>query len=158
VSLTDAVCRTVRREIRAAGLVNVPSANCPPPCDLDAEGEILSALLDAHATQDELKPLAGRHFYSIPHQQIWEAIAECPPGDVDRICQCLATRGWRGAISDELDWLLLHQPWICLRRLRAHVPRLIELADRRELIERLHTLQIQLSAGDMTAAEARAAV
>jgi hypothetical protein len=124
-----------------------PDPYLPPPCNLDFEGEILSAGLDGHVTVAELAPLEPKHFYGHIHQATWEAIRDNAPGDVDGVLHALHTRGWRGDLEGELRHLALHQPWVSLTRLRAHVQELIELWRRRETIALLRNIEVEVRRG-----------
>lgn len=46
----------------------------PPPHDLDAEAAVLSAVILDPTQLESLSALQPKHFYSGPHQRVWEAI------------------------------------------------------------------------------------
>jgi hypothetical protein len=155
LSFADVVKKTIERSIREAGLVNEPPHWIPPPTDLDAEGEVLSARINGHVLAIELAPLDAHHFYALINQEVWKAAAEVPPGDLVGLQRALVTRGWRGAITNEVMTLAAAQPFCNLRRLREHADRLIDLWRRRALIDIGASIELELRRGTITALEAR---
>jgi hypothetical protein len=140
----------LKREVRLCGLVLEPLPALPPPIDLDAESEILSAVLTGYVRTYELEPLARDHFYSHIHGAIWAAATEVvEPGDLDAIRQNLITMGWRGALEDELHLVRDATPWASLTRCRQLGQLLIELAKQRSLLERLKRIDIGLRTGEL---------
>lgn len=154
MSLTEKVVAAVRREIRDCGMLNEPTHWLPPPCDLDAEGEVLSARLNGHVLAIELAPLDARHFFGDLNREIWRATEEVAPGDFPGVFRVLTTRGWRGAIAQEVHTLTAAQPFSCLRRLREHADRLIDLWRQRQVIELARHVELELRRGNLTAAQA----
>jgi replicative DNA helicase len=155
MSIADRVCRAVREEIRECGLLREHRPYMPIPCDLDAEGEILSAILDGHVTQAELAPLSAKHFYADINSAVWMAVENATPGDLMQVIAFLKTRGYRGDLEREIENLELHQPWVSVPRLKQHGSRLMELWARRQLVALVRSLEVDLCHGNATADEAR---
>ena len=144
----------ITRELRASLLMMEPAPR--PPADLDAEGEVLSAIIDGRVTREELAPLDSRHFYSDLNRAIWDAAKLVAPGDAVGLRAALDTAGWRGELNHELLTLWSAQPWVSVQRLRESVTVLIELWARRELIAEMRRLDRQICAGVVSANEGRA--
>jgi DNA excision repair protein ERCC-4 len=134
-TLAAEVVAAVRAEVRESSLAVNPREHLPPPCDLDREAEILSAVLCAHVTTAELAPLEGRHFYADRNRGFWEAARDNAPGDLEGVARALHTRGWRGGVATDLEVLTTQVPFCLLPRLREHVRALIELWGRRQVLE-----------------------
>jgi replicative DNA helicase len=142
----------VRAELRAVGLTAEPFQ--PLPADLDAEGEILSALLEGDVTHAFLAPLEGGHFYSLIHAAIWNAAKDVAPGDLVAVRAGLVSRGWVGALDQELLQLADRQPWRSRERLREQAERVIELAKRRKLIRALQRIEADLRTDRLSVVDA----
>lgn len=155
MSLTDRVAQVIRHELHAAALTRAAESWLPEPCDLDVEGEVLSAVLNGDVTTTELQPLLSRHFFAHINQAIWEAALDAPPGDLETIHRSLVARGWRGALGDEIETLVLKQPFCSLSRLRGHVVKLMNLWSQRELIGLMQQIDADMRRGVLTADEAR---
>lgn len=142
----------IRTELRAVGLTAEPFQ--PLPADLDAEGEVLSALLDGDVTHAFLAPLEGAHFYSLIHSAIWDAAKDAAPGDLIAVRAGLVSRGWVGALEQELLQLADRQPWRSRARLREQADRIIELAKRRKLIRVLQGIEADVRTDRLSVAAA----
>jgi replicative DNA helicase len=150
----DQLLSDVRREIRLAGMAREPLPLLPLPNDMDAEGEILSALLADDMTISDLAPLASGHFYADLHRAVWDAIAECGPGNVDAVERFMTTRGRGAGLARELATLAFTQPWRSHERLREKAAKLIDLAEQRQLIEVMQRVDLGLRAGTLDMAGA----
>lgn len=156
MNLMEKIRKTVRDELRAAGLLAEPAQ--PLPTDLDAEGEVLSAVIGGEILCSDLRPLSAQHFYSTLHQAIWRAAEDVAPGDLEGIYTHLTAAGWIGAIDDELEVLALTQPSRSKPMLRTQADRIIELSRRRDLIRRLQRLEADLRTDRVTEPEAKEAL
>lgn len=152
MSLADRIQKTIRHEMRAVGLVAEPAQ--PLPCDIDAEAEILSALLAGDVDHRYLAPLDAKHFYAKIHAAIWEAARDVAQSDLVGVRSALIARGWVGALEAELLQLLDAQPWRSRARLRELAERVIELSKRRALIAQLQRLEADLRTDRISEAEA----
>lgn len=150
MKLADVILRELR-----AGLM-VSEVRGAPPRDVEAEAEILSAVVDGRVSCSELRPLGSEHFYSRFYAAVWEAAQQVAPGDIAGLRAALTTAGWRGELHDELFTIWAGQPFVLLPRLREHVRKLMELWARRELIRVLQQADAELRVGAINADGVRA--
>lgn len=147
-----AISAVLPRELRAIGLVSEPAL--PLPTDLDAEAEVLSAVLSGDVLCADLAPLAADHFYALLHQAVWTAAQTVTPGDLEAVYLHLVSSGWVGAIDDELEQLTVAQPWRSTLAVKQQAARIVELAKRRELIVKLQRMEADLRSDRLTVAGA----
>jgi replicative DNA helicase len=140
--------QTVQREIRQAGLIHESNPWLPPPCDVDAESEIVSALLSGYVRADEL-PLSRKDFYTDVLGAIFEATIDVAPGDLEGVRTKLITMGWRGALDDELKLVAFTQPWASLARVRHLAGLVVELAAQRKLLDEIERVDRGLRIGEL---------
>jgi replicative DNA helicase len=156
LSLEDKIQRAISavlpRELRAIGLVSDPPQ--PLPTDIDAEAEVLSAILSGDIACADLAPLAAEHFYAVIHQAVWNAAKTVKPGDVEAVYVNLTAAGWTGAIDAELEQLTSAQPWRSRAVLKEQAARVVELAKRRELIRKLQRMEADLRTDRLTVSAA----
>lgn len=148
--------RAIRHELRLVGLSERPGPRLRPICDVEAEAEVISAVLDGRVTTGELAPLRENHFYSLFYGAVWRAAETAAPGDVVAVRAALVAAGWRGELDTELFTALYGQPFALLPRLRALAGRIVELSTCRDLVENLQRIAFELSIGVLDASGARA--
>jgi hypothetical protein len=118
----------------------------PEPYCMDAEGEILSAILNGHVPPGFHPKLKPEHFYSEINQRIFRAASR---GAVDReaLARKAAAAGYRGRVGEYLDILLYAQPFVDEKRLLERAEFLLALHWRRRAIDALKTQLLRLQAG-----------
>jgi replicative DNA helicase len=158
-SVKRAVRATVAHEIRAAGLLRGERSPLPPPCDIDAEAEILSALLCGDRITHDFHPLQGEHFYSRINLEIFEALqalehrGELPALDV--VARELHDRGVRGPVREELECLRDAQPFRLLADLRRGVGRIMDRWRERQFLAVMQSIDMQIRTGQLDVDGAR---
>lgn len=128
----------------------------PPayPCNLDAEHDVLSGVINGDVTVEALHPLAPEHFYSQLNGAIFRAAEGVLPDDLETIRSKLTAAGWRGALEEELVNAGYAVPFRNVRFVEEQAKRITELWKRRELMRRLHVLLQQIRNGDRSAEQA----
>jgi replicative DNA helicase len=132
--------------IELLSLVGPPWPRRDPPCDLDAEGMVLSAMLDHGARPPTwLRP---EHFYSEANAAVYAVAAtwleadDAPP-DLATVARLIRRSGYVMA-----DWpgylVLLRDAQPACVRLDAAAERIVRLARRREVIDRLTVIAAEL--------------
>jgi len=148
-SLTDVVAEEMRAAVMMLPREELPQA---APHDLDAEQEILSALLCDHVTTDELKPLTPQHFYSRFNQFLYQVLLNVPERDLQKLTDLLDVRG---PVLEELTTIRDATPFCSLQTLRKHVATLVERSLERELIRVMQKIDAELRVGSLARDEAR---
>jgi hypothetical protein len=143
----DNIRRAIVDEIRLCGLMNEPPSARPIPCDLDAEGELCSAVLGRFVKPQEL-PVRGGDFYSKLNGYIWTTCDAVHAAglevDLDFVVQALQADGVRGPIRDYLVELRDATPHVIMRQLMRQAERVAELARVRLLCAELAHLEVEL--------------
>lgn len=139
----------VRHEIRAAALVTEPRPCLPPPAAVDAEAEVISALLEGHCSVADLAPLEAQHFYGRFHREVFEAISLLGPKalDLDVLARLLTDRGIAGPVRDELEQLRDAQPFASAERLCQHVRTILDRWRERQFLALLQCIDLEVRTG-----------
>ena len=147
--LLGLVRREIRHEIRAAALVSEPRPSLPPPSDLDAEAEVLSALLEGHCSVADLAPLEARHFFGRFHSEVFEALTLLSDraSDLESVAELLTDRGIVGPVVDELEQLRDAQPFASSDRLCQHVRTILDRWRERRFLELLGSIDLEVRTG-----------
>lgn len=157
--LINNITEAVRREIREAAIFGEPMVQIPLPNDMDAEQELLSALLCGHVTVASLKPLNQGHFYGHFNQSAYVAIESLElagePVTVGAVFEIMQDIGLKGPLGEELTRIAECTPFLHPKRLRQGVDRVIEMAERRELIRKMQLVDRMLRSDETTLERAR---
>lgn len=161
--MTDFLTRmadTVRSELRTAGLLNEPGPRLPLPHDLDAEGELCSAMLNGYPPPESSWP-APSDFYSRFNGYVWAAACAVVRAGREPTAEALLAgldaQGVRGpGLVRALEELRDLQPYVCRVGLERSAERVRTLARARELIEELELTAVELRFGIREPAEAAA--
>lgn len=128
----------------------------PMPVAVNAEREVVSALLDGLVKVDDLSPLRGSHFFGSIHRAVYElAESGVDVTSLDNVVNALQTDG--GFVGDLEAMLEVERDtvaWRGTRQCKEAAGRILEMARRRWLLERLDQLTIGLRSGGTTATEA----
>lgn len=161
-ALAALLADVVRREIRTCAVFDAPARpTLPPPHDLDAEREVLEAVLSSRVLVRDLSPLAWSDFYSPSYSAFFRASAllENPARGVslESVSRVLESQGLVGPeLLDELHALRDGTP-VCSRP-KAAAARVILAARRRELCACMARVDGALRVGCEPPAEDRARV
>lgn len=153
--LTAAVREVVQREMAAAVLRLSAPERRPTLSDLDAEGEVLCALLNNHCTPSELAPLQPKHFFGRFNSRVAVICWTSDERDPERIADKLAAIGTLGPVAAEIAVLRDSTPLACRPALARQAVRLVELWDRRRLLALLRAVELELVHEVIGADEAR---
>jgi hypothetical protein len=147
--LTQRICDAVVKEMRVLGFISEPQPMLPPPCDLRAEREIVSAVLDGTSKPDDFPELKGKHFFSDLCGRVFCAVhGICDFGmevTLERVQSVLEASGVSSlGLREELDLLAWSVPARARETLDAHAARIVELWRRRELISLIAKVDVRL--------------
>lgn len=154
----------VRREIRLAGLFDVPARpSLPPPYDLEAEQIVCSALLCQDARPERFAPLQATHFYAHLFGAVYATAASFleigATPTVPRMLAAMQRAGWEGPERElHAELLTIRDATPLVLRLEERARRIVELAEARALLAELARVDLALRLGETTAAAARAAI
>lgn len=115
-----------------------------PPCDLDAEAAILSALFIDPSTQVELEP---EHFYADANAWIYRAILATAPADIVTVAHWLRAQGRLAQIGGQPYLALITDCTPAVANVAAHAAIVRECWRRRVLIRVFAQVQAELYAG-----------
>jgi replicative DNA helicase len=142
--LTETELRHIIRE----ELIGISPHEHPPPCNLDAEGEVLSAILCGHLAHAHVPDLEPSHFYSMLNGRIFNATLHTV--NLATIAKAAEKQGFRGPLHDYLVELRDGIPYADLVRCRALADEIIECKHKRDLITKLQEVNAGLRAGRLS--------
>jgi hypothetical protein len=146
------ILETIRSELRLSGLFHDRERNSlPMPHDLDAEGELCSAVIGGFADPRNFG-IPASDFYSDLNAHVWvatEAVVSSGRDPSTRsVLAALEASGFRGPnLTAEVEQLRLCQPFVSELGLASRAKRVREMARRRELVSKLEELAIGLRLG-----------
>jgi hypothetical protein len=128
----------------------------PLPWDRDAEERTISLRLWGYAVAADLQPLSRCHLYAAEHQALWSACDAIEQrGDVvtpEGVRDEFERAGGIGPIRPHIEQIY-YAPMVTGRELRAAIARIIELAERRQLIMHAERVALRLRSGELCAAD-----
>jgi len=146
--------RVVREEMRGCALtLSREDVRPTGPHNLDAEQEILSALLCEHATFESLKPLESRQFYAHFNQKLFAFLSENPERDLQLVADGL---NMCGPLLEELTTIRDCSLFAGSATLAKHVSTVMNHWLERELIQVMQHIDAELRVGALTHDGARA--
>ena len=138
-------------------MLSSPIVNDPPPCDNNAEREVMAGLLCGFVRTDELGGVLPKHFVHPIRREVYQ-YAQSNGSQMQAVEDHLRARGFVGCIDLWLANARDDYPWRGKQSCRDAVRRILEAWRRRQLLDFLSTIQAGLRCGSHTADEAIAAL